>query len=435
VRRILFSPGDGPRKTIHLGKMSERAAEGLLYRVECLIESKLTGRAFTPDMAKWVADSNPKLAKKLVRVGLISKRASKPTTPLGPFLTEYLEGRADIKLASKVVRRPIVNDLKSFFGESRDAQTITEADADEFKQWLFGRGLAPATIHKRLQVARSFFQVLRRRKLIDSNPFAEVKAAATRISERQRFVTREEIELVLACPNHDWRLIVALARYGGLRTPSETLSLRWQDVNWETGRIAVQSPKTEHHSKPTRIIPLFPELRPYLERSFELAPEGAVYVVAERFRNAAVRTGQWCSTNLRTTFEKIITRAGLDPWPRLFHNLRASRETELVREHPVQVVTSWLGNTPNIALKHYLMVRDSDFEKAVQGAPEKTAQKTTQQAHAKDGFARNASHAENGPDSGTEKKPPEKQGFASRYDALRSRARLLSESQSNPARI
>jgi hypothetical protein len=57
------------------------------------------------------------------------------------------------------------------------------------------------------------------------------------------------------------------------------------------------------------------------------------------------------NANLRTTFEKI-KRAGLTPWPRPFHNLRASRETELVEKYPVQVVTSWLGNTPSVAMRH-----------------------------------------------------------------------------------
>jgi hypothetical protein len=70
----------------------------------------------------------------------------------------------------------------------------------------------------------------------------------------------------------------------------------------------------------------------------------------------------WMNANLRTTFEKVIKRAGLTPCPRLFHNLRASRETELVKEYPVQVVTSWLGNTPRIALKHCLMVRKEDVD-------------------------------------------------------------------------
>lgn len=82
-----------------------------------------------------------------------------------------------------------------------------------------------------------------------------------------------------ACPNHHWRTIVALCRFGGLRCPSEALSLRWQDVDWEAGRIVVQSPKTEHDvGKANRTIPLFPELRPILAEAFDLAPDGGEYV-------------------------------------------------------------------------------------------------------------------------------------------------------------
>jgi len=137
---------------------------------------------------------------------------------------------------------------------------------------------------------------------------------------------------------------------------SEVLSLRWRDVDWDGGRINVQSPKTEHHpGKASRIIPLFPELRPILAESFELAPDGAEFVVDGKFRKAARGPGGWLNTNLRTNFEKIVRCAGLQKWPRLFHNLRASRETELVESYPVQVVTSWLGNTPSVAMRHYLM--------------------------------------------------------------------------------
>ena len=73
------------------------------------------------------------------------------------------------------------------------------------------------------------------------------------------------------------------------------------------------------------------------------------------------------SVNLRTTFGKIVKRAGLQLWPRMFHNMRASRETELVELYPVQFVTSWLGNTPSVALRHYLMTTEKHFEAAVKG--------------------------------------------------------------------
>ena len=116
-------------------------------------------------------------------------------------------------------------------------------------------------------------------------------------------------------------MLFALSRYGGLRCPSEHLGLRWVHVDWERGRIAVHAPKTEHHEDGgERSIPLFPELRPHLETAFDEAEEGAEFVIT-RYRDT--------NTNLRTRFTKIIRRAGLKAWPKLFHNLRATRETEL----------------------------------------------------------------------------------------------------------
>ena len=41
--------------------------------------------------------------------------------------------------------------------------------------------------------------------------------------------------------------------------------------------------------------------------------------------------------------------------------MRSSRETELVERFPVHVVTAWLGNTPEIARRHYLQVTDEHF--------------------------------------------------------------------------
>ena len=164
------------------------------------------------------------MAKKLAKVGLIPKPDVKPAATLGPFLKSYIDGRADLKAATKIVRGQVIRDLKDFFGESREVATITPGNADDFKQWLVARGLAATTVHKRLQSARSFFHAMWRRKLIVENPFDGVKAAATGIKDRQRFVMREEIARVLAaCPDHHWRTIVALSRYGGLRCPSEVL--------------------------------------------------------------------------------------------------------------------------------------------------------------------------------------------------------------------
>ncbi len=235
----------------------------------------------------------------------------KEAATLGAFLTAYIDGRRDVKPASNLVWGHVRGNLVEFFGETRDVKTITPGNADDFKQFLASKGLAPTTIHKRLQFARTFFRAMLRHKIIAENPFVDVKSAAAGIQDRQRFVTRDEIARVLdACPNHHWRTIIALARFGGLRNPSETLSLRWQGIDWDASRIVVTSSKTEHHAgKASRTIPLFPELRPILAE-VDLVPEGAFYVVDEKYRQAAMGAGGWMNANLRTTFQKIVTRAG-----------------------------------------------------------------------------------------------------------------------------
>ena len=384
-KRIVFTSPDGVRKAVRMGKASERLAEQLKHRVEQLVESIKYNRPWDAELANWVEEQEPPLAGKLAAVALIPTPKEKSISLLGTFLSVYMEGRTDLKPATKIVQGQVIRDLKEFFGEARDVLSILPGDADDFKQWLIGRKLASTTVHKRLQVARSLFRAMSRRKLIHENPFEGVKATASGIADRQRFVTREEIDRVLeACPDQDWQMILVLARYGGLRSPSETLSLRWQDIDWAANRIVVQSPKTEHHAgKAYRAIPLFPELRPYLERAFEAAPDGAEFVVDARFRKGALGPAGWLNSNLRTTCLKIIRRAGLQPWPRVFQNLRASRETELVETYPVHVVTGWLGNTPKVAMRHYLMTTDEHFDAAVRGqekATRKAAQYTSETA-------------------------------------------------------
>ncbi|MHB1424539.1 MAG: tyrosine-type recombinase/integrase [Gemmataceae bacterium] len=174
---------------------------------------------------------------------------------------------------------------------------------------------------------------------------------------RKRFVDRPTIDLVLrACPDAEWRLIVALCRYGGIRCPSELLPLTWADVNWEHNRFYVRSPKTEHHEGGAgRWVPIFRELRPHLEDAFEQAEPGTVYLT-NRYREA--------KQNLRTQMQRICKRAGVEPWIKPFHNLRASRETELAASFPLHVVCEWIGNSATLAQKHYLQVTDADFEKA-----------------------------------------------------------------------
>ena len=147
--------------------------------------------------------------------------------------------------------------LLGFFGADRLLTDITAGDCDDWRAAQVAMELAPATIGRTVKRARQFFRAAVRKKMIAESPMQDVKAAPQENKSREYFVSVEETEkIIAACPDAEWRLIVALARYGGLRTPSETFALTWADVDWERNRIRVPSPKTACHAgRESRMLP------------------------------------------------------------------------------------------------------------------------------------------------------------------------------------
>ena len=64
------------------------------------------------------------------------------------------------------------------------------------------------------------------------------------LRQRGRAVPHPSLGLFAGLPVGQSRL----ARYGGLRCPSEVVALTWADVDWERGRFLVKAPKTAHHA-------------------------------------------------------------------------------------------------------------------------------------------------------------------------------------------
>jgi integrase len=364
-KTIQFVGADGKRRSIRLGKVSQRTAEAIKVKVEALVGASTTGHV-DAETTRWISALNQQLVDRLARVGLIEERES---ATLQAWIDRYIANRRDVKPGTRRKYDTTRDYLIEFFGAGRCLRSITQGDADEWRLDLMQRKVAKGTeqerdiaentVRKHIAVAKVFFNGAERKRLIPSNPFEDQKATIQPNPSRFYFVSRREIDLILnQCPDAEWRLIVALGRYGGLRCPSEHLALRWGDIDFERGRIHFRSPKTEHHpGGESRVIPLFPELIKPLQDVFDLAEPGTEYVIT-RHRDTNV--------NLRTQFCRIIERAGLKVWPRIFQNLRSTRQTELSESFPSHVVCDWLGNSEQVAVKHYLQVTDDHFSKAVQ---------------------------------------------------------------------
>ena len=317
---------------------------------------------------------------KLQAVGLVEPltvETPKPSISLADFLTGFMNRNgASKKPATRIVCGQVINSLNKCLPKGIELKAVTAGHAKNYLEKLKATTLASTTIHKRISFARQFFQDALDWEMIERNPFTRIKTQGTSLKSNVE-VTREQIALVLDKCNQTWKAIVGLSRYGGLRCPSETLSLTWGDIDWEMGRMSIPEPKVEHHDgRGIRSCPLFPELRTILEALFEEATIDGKYPSPESFvidkpayREAAMRPGGWANANLRTQFLKILRRAGVAPWARLFHSMRASRQTELEAQFPLHVVCSWLGNSESVARDSYLLVTDSHFQAAVRPNP------------------------------------------------------------------
>ncbi|MCL4193771.1 MAG: tyrosine-type recombinase/integrase [Thermoguttaceae bacterium] len=359
--------------------MSQRAAETICAHVEVIAAGIQVDHVLPVETSAWLAKIEGDLHAKRAKVGLVQPRA---TTTLKAMLDTLIASRPEAKLATKVVWGQVARDLVRYFGADRNVRTIKPADAEAFRQSLLSRGLSHWTIHRRLEFTRMFFRNAVKRGLLHASPFEGVTQKPGDHGKRRRYVSVDETEkLIDAAPNVWWRTIIALSRYAGMRCPSEVLSLRWEGINWEQGTMRIISPKTDcHDCGGQRVAPIFARLRPCLDEAWKAAAEGQTHVIPETLCLPAAHGPRgWNGCNLRTTFQKIVRRAGLEEWPRLFHALRASCESDLAREYPITTVCKWIGNTVAVAARHYVDPSDHDIRRAA-GLAGKAVQNPVQHA-------------------------------------------------------
>lgn len=392
---IQYVDADKSLKTLTLGqerdgdRFNKRDLQPIKSRIERLIAAAISGGTADRETLLWLRDLEhdawgQQLRQRLADKGLVeTDRPQHRSSKLIDFVDQYImagktcDGR-NAKPATVTKWTTCRNHLNRFFG-NKPLRRITLGEAKDFRADLLAgdkssttqkgkrkrKPMAEDTVRRTCGIVKQFLADALGRKLIDANPFDHrdiPTATGAGDGEREEFITRARTQQVIdKMPTAEWKLIVALNRYGGLRGPSEICSLTWGDIDWEANRIRVPSPKTAHHKgKATRTIPLFDELRPFLLAVLD-ERGGRIFVS----QTATVITSYRTDSNLGALLTKQVEQAGLTMWPKPFHNPRASRETELAEDLPEHVVCEWIGNSPRVAREHYLQVTEDHFQRAL----------------------------------------------------------------------
>lgn len=362
TRRIGFTSPDGKRKTLRLGKTPKKDAEAVRVKIESLLASRITGQPVEPETARWIATLGDTLHDKLANAGLIEPRHN---TALGPMLHAWLKHRNDdAKPGTALPRTQAVDTALQYWDPQTPVESISIDDVERFDRWMRTERkptLARATAGKRCQILQRGWAHAMKGGTITANPWADadVRTSVATNTDRHHYVPVAEVQRLLnELPSAEWRALVALARFAGVRVPSEPVRMTWADIDWANRSVRIESPKTAHHAgRSERFCPLFPELERYLHEAFDAADVGEANVFPMLHRDITPQA-------LRKPMHAAMRRARLEPWPKLFHALRASAQTDLASRFPLASVCRWLGNTPAVAATHYLQPRDDDFKQA-----------------------------------------------------------------------
>lgn len=350
------------------GKISaiptKSAAEIYASKLESLIKMKKFGFTDFPVLA-WLEELKtqaPIFYDRLVDWGLADKRVVIGT--LQDLVNQSLQN-TELKPRTLYLYRLYGKRVTDFFGTDRKVDTITETEAEEWFKCAKSK-YAEGTLHRTVVGAKFLFRLAIKNGWITKSPFAVLKNYPSIVNKSKMFFVSEEISRALLEElNSRDRLIFALARYGGLRVLSELWFMDWEDIQFDKNFFIVKIPKKTHKEQQKRgeftqrRVPLFPELKKYFLEYWESLPEGAGgrVFLAKDIKHSEV---------IRRRFHRALKRIGIEPWPKLFQNCRSTRETELADAFPIQDVTEWIGNTPEVARKHYLQARFEMLERAAQ---------------------------------------------------------------------
>jgi len=391
--RIQLKVG-GKLELINIGYSTNKKQEArdskLLELVSSLEVTKAAGLKLDFEQKKLLEilrEKDPAFVERLVRKGLLVQTQTNVT--VGQLFDLYKDNHLGV-LKARTCRtyRQAQAVFEAFVGAETLISRISIGDVKDFisfcKKDRNEKGESKAisedsTIGNYLKRTRSAFAYAVEKEWISENPiqydaskFKIVKSNSKK-KKQEQLLTEETLSHLLS-QSHDFEfgLLLNLVRWTGCRI-GEALILRWDDLSFseDDPTITLREKDTEESGvnrdeMPTRVMPMWAELRPLLKKAKALAASDEIYVFNNILKlkekpefeivdttGAVLRRGRY-ETNANSRITKAIRRAGLTVWPQAWHGIRDYRINELTRLGFREAeITAWCGNSEATRKVHY----------------------------------------------------------------------------------
>ena len=330
----------GKQKTLYLGRdFTAGSADRVAKMLTDILACRNRGDSVPLEIFRKIETLPERVQRSFERLGLIGGATNRT---LASLLWAFYESKGHLKASTQEGYKFFGRLLSEFFGDCRKISLIEKLDCERFKAVLLKRYSA-CTVSRGIRRCRTIFRFAVEAEWLLRNPFVGVSGSVEVNLDRQVYIDRKMIYRVMEFCRDDYdRLLFALARFGGLRIPSEIRRLRFCDF---AGNVIQIHPDTKTGA---REVPFLGEIREIFDR--------IVVNLGKNFEPADLVFGTL--GNFRYRFVSAIRASGVEQWEKLFVNLRSSCITDFVeRGYQEKTLDAIFGNSSAVRSRHYVQFR------------------------------------------------------------------------------
>jgi len=368
-----FTLPDGRRAQRSTGTPDRHAAQRIANAFEDAAQEGRRGR-FTEFQARKVIGD----------IYAISNGDQLASSTIQDFFESWLK-RKEIEATPKTHERyqTAIHHVLRFLG-AKARHDITHLSGKEITLFrdALAEKLSAASVNTTLKILRTALGQARREGVVDTNEaerVAMLKVAAGKNARRP--FTMDELKLILKAANEQWRGMILVGLYTGLRL-SDIAELTWLNIDLENAGVNVVTGKTGRR----QILPLAKPVMRYLEQlpssddpSAPLFPEA--YAARQRSRNSGMLSNQFYEILVAAGLAKKRTHGSIDKGRTsrrelsdiTFHSLRHTA-TSLLKNAGVSdvVARDIIGHESEAISRNYTHIDTETKRRAIDAMPDIT---------------------------------------------------------------
>ncbi len=297
------------------------------------------------------------------------------TYSIRSWLDAWLAGRTNASKATVIEYRRVIGLFHAYLGARADRPitTLQHKQVEDFKKHLASR-VSPSTVNKAVKVLKASFNNAVAKRQLEFNPAEHVESMDVETTGRRPF-TDAEIKSLLVVADEQWRTMILLAFYTGMRL-RDCANLTWRNVQLHTGTINVVTEKTNRQQD----LPIAEPLARQLQKLAGDNPDAALCP------NLAGKNASWLSAQ----FYIVMVNAGIakgrnhqsagrgrdarrDSSPVSFHSLRYNTTSALKSAGVNDSVTmDIVGHETAAVSRNYTKIDDAAKRAAISKLPDIT---------------------------------------------------------------